>query len=96
MRIIMVFIGVVIATILYSETLSAKEQPKISAPTVVVEKAVPASAKAFRRYVGMAEAINSVQIMPRINGELRKIHFTGGSGKVPYRSEIFFLRKWAH
>ena len=87
----MVFIGVVIATILYSETLSAKEQPEISAPTVVVEKAVPASAKAFRRYVGMAEAINSVQIMPRINGELRKIHFTEGSlveaGQLLYEIE---------
>ncbi len=61
------------------------------APTVVVEKAVPAASKAFRRYVGMVEAINSVQVMPRINGELRKIHFTEGSlveaGQLLYEIE---------
>lgn len=60
-------------------------------PTVVVEKAVPASSKAFRRYVGTVEAINSVQIIPRINGELRKIHFTEGSpveaGQLLYEIE---------
>jgi len=83
--------GTVIFGMLNTEVLSANEQPKMPAPTVVVEKAVPASAKAFRRYVGMVEAINSVQIMPRINGELRKIHFTEGAlveaGQLLYEVE---------
>ena len=71
--------------------LSADEQPKMPAPAVVVEKAIPPSSKAFHRYVGIVEAINNVQIMPRINGELRKIHFTEGSlveaGQLLYEIE---------
>ncbi len=84
-------IAMIISGVFNTGILSANEQPKMPAPTVVVEKAVPASAKAFRRYVGMVEAINSVQIMPRINGELRKIHFTEGSlveaGQLLYEIE---------
>ena len=91
MRSIFAFVGTVICGVLNTGILSANEQPKMPAPTVVVEKAVPASGKAFHRYVGMVEAINSVQIMPRINGELRKIHFTEGSlveaGQLLYEIE---------
>lgn len=83
--------GSVIFGMLNTGVLSANERPKMPAPTVVVEKAIPASSKAFRRYVGIVEAINSVQIMPRINGELRKIHFTEGSlveaGQLLYEIE---------
>ncbi|MBR2510128.1 MAG: efflux RND transporter periplasmic adaptor subunit [Lentisphaeria bacterium] len=91
MKKVFVLAGTVILGILNVGILSANEQPKMPAPTVVVEKAVPASAKAFHRYVGMVEAINSVQIMPRINGELRKIHFTEGTlveaGQLLYEIE---------
>ncbi len=90
MRRIFVLTGTIIAGILNPGILSA-DAPAIPAPTVVVEKAAPASAKTFRRYVGMVEAINSVQIMPRISGELRKIHFTEGSlvkaGQLLYEIE---------
>ena len=90
MRRIFVLTGTIIAGILNPDILSA-DAPAIPAPTVVVEKAAPASAKTFRRYVGMVEAINSVQIMPRISGELRKIHFTEGSlvkaGQLLYEIE---------
>ena len=61
------------------EVLSAGNPGQIPPPTVVVEQAVPVGKKAARRYVGSVEAINSVQIVPRITGELRKIHFTEGS-----------------
>lgn len=91
MRSFFALIAMIISGVFNTGILSANEQPKMPAPTVVVEKAVPASAKAFRRYVGMVEAINSVQIMPRINGELRKIHFTEGSlveaGQLLYEIE---------
>ena len=90
-RRVFVLVGTVIYGVLNTGVLSANEQPGMPAPTVVVEKAVPASAKAFRRYVGMVEAINSVQVIPRINGELRKIHFTEGSaveaGQLLYEIE---------
>ena len=91
MRKVFAFVGTVICGTLNTGILSANEPPPMPAPTVVVEKAVPASAKAFHRYVGMVEAINSVQIMPRINGELRKIHFTEGTlveaGQLLYEIE---------
>ena len=91
MRSFFALIAMIISGVFNTGILSANEQPKMPAPTVVVEKAVPASAKAFRRYVGMVEAINSVQVMPRINGELRKIHFTEGSlveaGQLLYEIE---------
>ena len=91
MRRTFALVGTVIFGALNTGILSANEQPKMPAPTVVVEKAVPAASNAFRRYVGMVEAINSVQIMPRINGELRKIHFTEGAlveaGQLLYEVE---------
>lgn len=91
MRKTFALVGTVIFGALHTGILSANEQPGMPAPTVVVEKAVPAASKAFRRYVGMVEAINSVQIMPRINGELRKIHFTEGAlveaGQLLYEVE---------
>ena len=91
MRRFFALIAMIISGVFNTGILSANEQPKMPAPTVVVEKAVPASAKAFHRYVGMVEAINSVQVMPRINGELRKIHFTEGSlveaGQLLYEIE---------
>ena len=91
MRRTFALVGTVIFGALNTGILSANEQPEMPAPTVVVEKAVPAASKAFRRYVGMVEAINSVQIMPRINGELRKIHFTEGAlveaGQLLYEVE---------
>ena len=91
MRSFFALIAMIISGVFNTGILSANEQPKMPAPTVVVEKAVPASAKAFHRYVGMVEAINSVQVMPRINGELRKIHFTEGSlveaGQLLYEIE---------
>ena len=91
MRRVFALIGTAFLGILSTAVLSADEPPKMAAPTVVVEKAVPVSAKPFRRYVGMVEAINSVQIMPRINGELRKIHFTEGTlveaGQLLYEIE---------
>ena len=61
------------------EVLSAKNPKKMPPPTVVVEQVVPAEKRAVRRYVGSVEAINHVQIVPRITGELIKIHFTEGS-----------------
>ncbi len=91
MRIVFALVGTVICAWLNTGILSAMEPPEMPAPTVVVERTVPASSKAFRRYVGMVEAINSVQIMPRINGELRKIHFTEGAlvhtGQLLYEIE---------
>ena len=91
MRRFFALIAMIISGVFNTGILSAKEHSGMPAPTVVVEKAVPASAKAFRRYVGMVEAINSVQVMPRINGELRKIHFTEGSlveaGQLLYEIE---------
>ena len=91
MRRFFALIAMIISGVFNTGILLANEQPKMPAPTVVVEKAVPASAKAFHRYVGMVEAINSVQVMPRINGELRKIHFTEGSlveaGQLLYEIE---------
>ena len=79
MRRVFAFIGMVIFGTLNTGILSAYEQAGRPAPTVVVEKAVPEFTRAFRRYVGMVEAINSVQIIPRINGELHKIHFAEGA-----------------
>ena len=61
------------------EILSAENPGQMPPPTVVVEQVVPAGKKAARRYVGSVEAINNVQIVPRVTGELRKIHFTEGS-----------------
>ena len=91
MRRVFALVGTAFLGILSTAVLSADEPPKMAAPTVVVEKAAPVSSKPFRRYVGMVEAINSVQIMPRINGELRKIHFTEGTlveaGQLLYEIE---------
>lgn len=58
---------------------ASEVQKNASAVTVVVEKALPANAVASRRYVGSVEAISNVNIIPRISGELRKIHFQEGS-----------------
>ena len=83
--------GTVLSGIVSPGILPADEQPQIPAPTVVVEKASPVSSKVFRRYVGMVEAINSVRIIPRVNGELRKIHFAEGTlvkaGQLLYEIE---------
>ena len=49
------------------------------APTVVVEKAATVSESSHRRYVGSVEAVNSVNIMPRVSGTLIKTHFTEGA-----------------
>ena len=58
---------------------------------MVVEHAAPASGKVVRRYVGAVEAINSVRIMPRITGELKKVNFTEGglvkAGQLLYELE---------
>ncbi|MBR2356435.1 MAG: efflux RND transporter periplasmic adaptor subunit [Lentisphaeria bacterium] len=73
------------------ETSSASESYSRPLATVVVEAAAPASARAVRRYVGAVEAINSVRIMPRITGELKKVNFTEGSlvkaGQLLYELE---------
>ena len=84
-------VSMIISGILNTGILSANEHPGMTVSTVVVEKAVPVSSAAFRRYVGTVESINSVLIMPRINGELRKIHFTEGdlveAGQLLYEIE---------
>ncbi len=91
MKRIFALAGTVITGILTTGISPAAEHPGTAAPTVVVAKAIPAASKPFRRCVGMVEAINSVQIMPRINGELRKINFTEGSlvkaGQLLYEIE---------
>ena len=61
------------------EVFPAEKSGKTPPPTVVVEQAVSMGTNTARRYVGNVEAINNVQIVPRITGELRKIHFTEGS-----------------
>ena len=70
---------------------SASEGHPPPPPTVVVEHAAPASGKVVRRYVGAVEAINSVRIMPRITGELKKVNFTEGglvkAGQLLYELE---------
>ena len=91
MRRFFTLVVTVISGVLNTGILSAAEQPGMPVPTVVVEKAIPSSSRAFRRYVGVVEAINSVRIMPRVNGELRKIHFTEGTlveaGQLLYEIE---------
>lgn len=52
---------------------------KLPPPTVVVETAVPVNARAARRYVGAVETVNNVSVMPRVTGELQKIHFKEGA-----------------
>lgn len=52
---------------------------KLPPPTVVVETAVPVNARAARRYVGAVETVNNVSVMPRVTGELQKIHFQEGA-----------------
>ena len=81
--------GLIFAQVI--ETSSASEGYKLPPTTVVTERVSPASVRAVRRYVGMVEAINSVNIMPRITGELRKVNFTEGSlvkaGQLLYELE---------
>lgn len=88
MRSFFSLVVVFISVLLSAGELSANEQQKMPVPTVVVEKAVPVSAVSFRRYVGTVEAIRSVLVIPRVNGELRKVNFKEGSLIQP--GEILF------
>ncbi len=47
-------------------------------PTVVVAPAVMQQESSPKRYVGAAESIRHVDIMPRVTGNLQKIHFAEG------------------
>ena len=89
-----VFYTLTAAGLLLTQTIdisSASEGHQSPPPTVVVEHAAPASGKVVRRYVGAVEAINSVRIMPRITGELKKVNFTEGglvkAGQLLYELE---------
>lgn len=72
-------------------TGKAAPPPGMPVPTVVTEQVAPIASKSFRRHVGTVEAINCVQIVPRITGELRKINFREGSlvkaGQLLYEIE---------
>ena len=72
-------------------TGKAAPPPGMPVPTVVTEQVAPTASKSFRRHVGTVEAINCVQIIPRITGELRKINFREGSlvkaGQLLYEIE---------
>ncbi|MBE6367675.1 MAG: efflux RND transporter periplasmic adaptor subunit [Lentisphaerae bacterium] len=88
------FIKLAVSSLVLSQSIAistASENPRQALPSVVVEKASPAASRAVRRYVGSVEAINSVNIMPRITGELRKVNFTEGSlvkaGQLLYELE---------
>ena len=88
------FIKLAVSSLVLSQSIAistASENPRQVLPSVVVEKASPAASRAVRRYVGSVEAINSVNIMPRITGELRKVNFTEGSlvkaGQLLYELE---------
>ncbi|MBE6369723.1 MAG: efflux RND transporter periplasmic adaptor subunit [Lentisphaerae bacterium] len=76
------FITLAISGLFFAQSIeisSASEKNQPSFPTVVVEKATPVEKLPARRYVGMVEAVNTVDIMPRITGTLLKINFTEGA-----------------
>lgn len=64
------------ASLFLSAIAFSAEQYQI--PEVVVAPAKLINQMAPKRYVGYIESIESVKIMPRVTGELRKIHFKEG------------------
>ncbi len=57
-------------------------------PVVTTAPAVVVTAASPRRYAGVVEAVEKVNIMPRITGELRKIHFT--EGEIVRQGDLLF------
>lgn len=91
MRIIFLQTLTLLFFIQFADKLLSANFNNTTAPAVVVEQAFSAEKRPVRRYVGSVEAINNVQIVPRITGELRKINFTEGSsvkaGDILYEIE---------
>lgn len=57
-------------------TAAAAQQNSV--PAVVIDKPQTVAESSPRRYVGMIEAVAKVDIMPRISGNLLKMHFKEG------------------
>ncbi len=91
MRIIFLQTLTLLFFIQFADKLLSANFNNTTVPAVVVEQAFSAEKRPVRRYVGSVEAINNVQIVPRITGELRKINFTEGSsvkaGDILYEIE---------
>lgn len=66
-----------------------KPPPPPPPPTVVVSKPLTKKIVDWDDFVGRFEAINSVDIRPRVSGYLQSIDFT--DGQVVYRGQLLFV-----
>ncbi|MBE6356181.1 MAG: efflux RND transporter periplasmic adaptor subunit [Lentisphaerae bacterium] len=57
-------------------------------PVVKTSKVLTVEKTAPRRYAGLVEAVEKVDIMPRVTGELRKIHFK--EGEIVQKGSLLF------
>ncbi len=72
------WLAVLLFALLPSSLAWAASRGKMPAPTVVVEQAQFTTVNPERRYVGHVEAIQEVEIMPRVEGYLTKVWFKEG------------------
>ncbi len=69
---------IAVVSALLTSILSLSAQEPTAPPTVIVESVVKVSESNPKRYVGTVEAIRQTDIMPRVSGNLLKIHFQEG------------------
>ena len=68
---------------------AAKKPPPSPPPTVVVSKPLPKRIVDWDDFVGRFEAINSVDIRPRVSGYLQSIGFT--DGQIVHQGQVLFV-----
>jgi RND family efflux transporter MFP subunit len=68
---------------------AAKHPPPPPPPTVVVSKALQTKIVDWDDYVGRFEAINSVDVRPRVSGYLQSIGFR--DGQVVHKGQVLFV-----
>jgi len=66
-----------------------KDQPSMQAPQVTVAPAVERVVADYDEFTGHFEAVNSVEIRPRVGGFLQRVGFTEGA--IVHQGDVLFV-----
>jgi RND family efflux transporter MFP subunit len=81
-------LAVCLASCLALGACSAKKPPPPAPPTVVVSKPLKTKVVDWDEYVGRFDAVNSVDVRPRVTGYLDAIRFRDGA--IVHKGEVLF------